>query len=150
MGKTIEGRKALSDEYQSRAQGFLFMVIPTLEKIKRNLSKSSLMLADEKKENKSDVIMADKTSLERIYNKDGSYKYILNVGGWFVLLKNPEHIAMADKIFKRRNTRVMEIISLERELFNPPEVLLKNPLGLLYYPFAIKQEQFRVLFGRNR
>ena len=139
----------LSEEYQAKAQGYAFLAPEVLKKILKNLTVYLLDLANEKDADKFDLIIGDKRSLQRIYEADGTYKYLLNVGGWFVLLKNPEHIALADKIFRLRSLRLVELIFLKREFWNPPKELdLVQRAG--YRVFNIRDQVRTLFFGIER
>lgn len=139
----------LSEKYQAKAQGFAFLAPEVLKKMLKNLTKSVLCFGDKKDAERFDCIMGDKKSLQRIYEADGTYKYILNVGGWFVLLKNPEHIALADKVFRLRSLRLVELIFLKREFWNvPKELNLIQRLG--YHVFNIRDQVRTLFFGIER
>ena len=139
----------LSEKYQAKAQGFAFLAPEVLKKILKNLTMYSLGLANEKDADKLDLVIGDKRSLQRIYEADGTYKYLLNVGGWFVLLKNPEHIALADKIFRLRSSRLVELVFLKREFWNvPKEFNLQQRLG--YRVYNIRDQVRTLFFGIER
>ena len=139
----------LSEEYQAKAQGFAFLAPEVLKKILKNLTMYSVDLANEKDADKSDLIIGDNGSLQRIYEADGIYKYLLNVGGWFVLLKNPEHIALADKIFRLRSSRLAQLVFLKREFWNvPKEFNLQQRLG--YHAYNIRDQVRTLFFGIER
>ena len=139
----------LSEEYQAKAQGFAFLAPEVLKKILKNLTVYLLDLANEKDADKSDIIIGDKRSLYRIYEADGTYKYLLNVGGWFVLLKNPEHIALADKIFRLKSSRLAQLVFSKREFWNvPKEYNLLQRLG--YHAYNISDQVRTLFFGIER
>lgn len=139
----------LSEEYQAKAQDFAFLAPEVLKKILKNLTMYSIGLANEKDAEKLDLIIGDKGSLQRIHEADGTYKYLLNVGGWFVLLKNPEHIALADKIFRLRSSRLAQLVFLKREFWNvPKELNLIQRLG--YHAYNISDQVRTLFFGIER